>query len=165
MRDTTHVKGLSELDKYLSELTPKMERNVLRGAMRAGAKPVEAEVKANLPVKTGQLRAGVKTRTSARGGIAKATIRATGKHAYIAPWLEFGVGAHRIVAKAGKWLLFGGVFAKSIDHPGFQPRPVWRPALASQASNALVAIGGYIKNRLATKHGIDAAADVEIEAE
>jgi hypothetical protein len=75
------------------------------------------------------------------------------------------VSAHRIVAKAGKWLLFGGVFAKSIDHPGIQPRPVWRPALASQASNALVATGNYIKKRLVNKHGLDAAADVEIEAE
>ena len=93
-----------------------------------------------------------------------AKIKMTGKHAFVAPWLEYGVGAHQIAAKKGGWMAFGGVFAKSVQHPGIQPRPFMRPALDSRAQAAVVAAAEYTKKRLATKHGLD-TKDVEIEAQ
>ncbi len=161
MADLKHVKGLSDIQRAFDQLPVKYEKNILRGALRAGAKPVQTEVKANIWKDTGEMQAGVKISTSSKGGTIIAKVKVTGKHAHIAPWLEFGVAAHRILAKDGGWMFFGGVFAKSIDHPGIQPRPVFRPALESQATNAVVAAAEYSKKRLATKHGLE-TADIEV---
>lgn len=164
MNDTRHVKGLRQLGEFMQQLPARLEQNVLRGAIRAGAKPVQAEAKANAPKDTGQLADGIKIRTGSRHGTVTARVRLTGPHAFIGPWLEFGTQAHRIVAKDGGWLFFGGAFAKAIEHPGIRPRPFMLPALINQATPAVVAAAEYMKRRLSSKHGLD-TADIEIEAE
>lgn len=155
------VKGLRELDAFLQAMPAKMEANVLRGALRAGAKPVLESARANAPVKTGTLREGLKITGRSRRGRVTASVKATGKHAYLARWLEYGTAAHSITAKKGGWLFFGK-FAKSVQHPGIKPRPFMRPALDTRARDALLAVGEYIKKRLANKHGLETAG-VEIE--
>jgi HK97 gp10 family phage protein len=45
-----HILGGLELGKALAELTPKLEKKVLRQAMRKAAKPILAQAKANAPV-------------------------------------------------------------------------------------------------------------------
>lgn len=157
------VKGLRELDEFLTTLTPKLEQNVLRGGMRAGANVVKTEVRRLAPVKSGQLRDGVKVSTNARRGRVSAKVKLTGKHAFLGPWLEFGTAAHQIKAK-GKGLFFGGLFARSVDHPGARPQPFMRPALDGKAQEALIAVGNHIKRRLATKHGLN-TSDIDVEAE
>lgn len=157
------VKGLSELNAALQTLPAKIEANVLRSAMRAGANVIKDEARANVSVASGKLRAGLKVSTSSRRGKVTAKVKATGEHAHVAPWLEFGTAAHHIVSK-GKGLNIGGVVVRSVDHPGISPRPFLRPALDSKAQQAVVAVGNAIKKRLATKHGID-TADIEVEAE
>ena len=91
-----HIKGGAELNKFLQQLPAKIEQSVLRGALRAGANVVMAEAKANVPVESGQLRDGLKVSTSSRRGRVTAKVKATGKHAHIAPWLEYGTAAHKI---------------------------------------------------------------------
>lgn len=158
------VKGLSELQKYLDQLPMKIETNILRGALREGAKVVLAEAKANVPVSSGVLRDGLKISTRYRKGKVSASIKAKGKHGYLAQWMEFGVKPHHIKGKDGKPLMIGAGFVEGVDHPGISPRPFLRPALDSQAGAALVAVGEAIKKRL-TKAGIEGAAEVDIEAE
>lgn len=155
------VKGLKELNTFLQQLPAKLEQNVLRGALRAGANVVRETAKANVPVDTGTLRDGIKVSTRARRGRVTASIKVTGKHAYVAHWLEYGTAAHRIVAK-GKGMYFGGKIVKSVEHPGARPRPFMRPALDARARDAVVAVAEHMKKRLATKHGLDTAS-VEIE--
>ena len=158
------VKGLADLNKFLQQLPAKVEQSVLRGALRAGANVVMAEAKANVPVDSGQLRDGLKVSTSSRRGRVTAKVKATGKHAFIAPWLEYGTAAHKITAKKGKGLFFGGLFVKGVQHPGSRPKPFLRPALDGRAQDAVVAAAQYMKRRLATKNGLDTSS-VEIEAE
>jgi HK97 gp10 family phage protein len=158
------VKGLADLNKFLQQLPAKVEQSVLRGALRAGANVVMAEAKANVPVASGQLRDGLKISTSSRRGRVTAKVKATGKHAHIAPWLEYGTAAHKITAKKGKGLFFGGLFVKGVQHPGSRPKPFMRPALDGRAQDAVVAAAQYMKRRLATKNGLDTSS-VEIEAE
>ena len=158
------VKGLADLNKFLQQLPAKVEQSVLRGALRAGANVVMAEAKANVPVDSGQLRDGLKVSTSSRRGRVTAKVKATGKHAFIAPWLEYGTAAHKITAKKGKGLFFGGLFVKGVQHPGSRPKPFMRPALDGRAQDAVVAAAQYMKRRLATKNGMDTSS-VEIEAE
>jgi HK97 gp10 family phage protein len=156
----THVKGLAELNKFLQELPVKVERNILRGALRAGMNQVKPVAERNAAKSTGLLAAGLKVGTRARGRIVMATVKATGPHAYLAKWIEFGTKAHNIAAKKGGFLSFMNVFVKSVAHPGTKPHPFMRPALDQQANAAVFAAADYMRNRLATKHGIDTAGIV-----
>ena len=158
-----HIKGGAELNKFLQQLPAKIEQSVLRGALRAGANVVMAEAKANVPVESGQLRDGLKVSTSSRRGRVTAKVKATGKHAHIAPWLEYGTAAHKITAK-GKGMFFGGLFVKGVQHPGSRPKPFMRPALDGRAQDAVSAAARYMKQRLATKHGLDTAG-IEVDDE
>jgi HK97 gp10 family phage protein len=151
------IKGLKELNALLQSLPPKIERNILRGALRAGAKPIQADAKANVAQQSGLLRDGIKISTSAKGGTVTATISTKGKHAYLANWIEFGTNPHRITGPIN----INGAWYSGVDHPGITPLPFMRPALDSQATASVLAAANYIKARLSTKHGID-TADIQI---
>lgn len=158
-----HVKGLAELQKFLDQLPAKMEANVMRNALRAGMKEVQPVAQQNIHNVSGLLSKGLKIKTSSRRGVVKARLVATGKHAFVAKFVEFGTAAHTIAAKAGGSLFFRGIFAKLTHHPGAQAKPFMRPALDQQAGAAVSAAAEYIKKRLAKKHGLDASGvDVEV---
>jgi hypothetical protein len=173
-----YVKGLSDLDAFLKQLPAKVEANVMRGGLRAGAKILEAEVKQNLTnngsVDTGQLLKGIKVGTRSRRGRITAAVRVTGDHvdgdqrlpnALIAYWLEFtGAAQHLIKARKSRFLVFFGKYARVVQHPGFPAKPFMVPALQSKATEAVIAVGNHIKQRLATKHGLN-TADVEVRGE
>jgi len=161
MAQEFNVKGLSELNTFLQQLPVKLEKNVLRGAMRAGIKVIQTEAKSNIHSVSGELAKGLKITTNTRGGKVTATLKATGPHAHVARWLEYGTKAHFIKAKAGKALSFGGHLLIKVLHPGMRPKPFMRPALDSRAQDAVVAAGEYTKKRLATKEGLD-TADIQI---
>jgi len=150
-----HVKGLADLQKFLDTLPAKVERNIMRGALRAGIKTIQPLAKQNINSVSGLLAAGLKIGTRSRGGIVTSYLKASGPHAFLAKWVEFGTRAHNIAAKKGGWLSFGGIFAKSVDHPGAKPHPFMRPALDSGAQTAVQAAAEYMRTRLSTKHGLD----------
>jgi HK97 gp10 family phage protein len=173
------VKGLAELNTFLQQLPERLQKNVLRGALRVGANVIKAQAQANVPVSPpnsenarlygdyeGALRDSIRLSVSAKGGKVIASVKAGGKKGkadvFYATWVEFGTAAHRIVAKGGKALGLSGHPVKVVMHPGAKPKPYMRPALESQAQAAVVAAAEYMKTRLATKEGLAAAADVEI---
>jgi len=160
---TTHVKGLAELQAFLDQLPAKMEANIMRSALRQGAKVVQAEVQASAPVRTGLLKAGIKISTGSRRGKVTASIKAKGKHGFLAKWIEFGTAAHFIKPKRAKSLFFAGLMRDGVDHPGAKAKPFMRPALDGKAQEALLAVGEAIKKRL-TKQGLDASG-VDLEAQ
>lgn len=157
MATEVHVKGLAELQTYLDQLAPKIERNILRGALRAGMKVVQPVARANIHSVSGILAAGLKIGSRARGGRVLATLVSRGKHGPLAHLLEYGVKAHTITAKGKKALSFNGLLFQSVNHPGFAKKPFLRPALDQEATNAVVAAGEYIKQRLNSKYGLDTA--------
>lgn len=163
MSELVNVKGLSELQAFLDQLPAKMEANVMRSALRAGANVVLNEARAQVPVKTGAMRDGLKVGTKSRRGVVTAYVKLRGKHAYLARWIEYGTAAHFIKPKRAKSLFFAGLLRDGVDHPGATAKPFLRPALDSQAQNAVVAVGEAIKKRL-TKQGLDASG-VDIEGE
>jgi len=167
--DTRHIKGLDQLHKALQEVPAKVERNIMRGALRAGATAeLLPEVQANLlqhgSVVSGELIAGLKVSTAARRGTVSASIKARGKHGFLAVMLEYGVKAHVIAAKKGGFLSFGGYFTRAVMHPGFAPKAFMRPALDSRGVAAVIAAAEYMKRRLSTKEGLD-TADIMIEGD
>lgn len=163
MADLINVKGLSELQAFLDQLPAKMERNVMRSALRAGMNVVKDEAKSTSEFadKTGVLRRGLKVSTKAKGGKVTASLKATGKHGFLARFIEYGTSAHMISAKDGGALAFAGGMYQSVLHPGQKAQPFMRPALDLQTGNAILATAEYIKERLATKNGLD-TSEVDI---
>ena len=155
---------------------------MLRGALRAGAKPILEAARASAPVATpsaenqrlyggraGALRDSLRISVKVKGGKVTASVKAGGivkggADVYYARFVEYGTRAHKIDAANGGFLGFANRFYKSVQHPGAKPRPFLRPAMDARATDAVVAAAEYIKNRLATKHGID-TADITIEVE
>jgi HK97 gp10 family phage protein len=151
------------LGKALSEFAPKFQKNVLRGALRAGMKPVRTQARANVTKQSGALARGLKVSTNSRGTMVYSKLKTSGKHDYVARFIEFGTARHWISSKKGKMLRIAGVngdgnsfvvFKDRVDHPGARPLPFMRPALDAQAEAAVVATGEYIRGRL-TEQGIN----------
>jgi len=162
------VTGLRELNAMLQSLPLKLEKNVLRQALRAGANVVKAEAQQQLAshgnVDTGILSKGLRVSTSVKRGTVTASVKAKGEHGYIAHWIEFtGAAAHVIAGKNNGALAFAGGVYRSINHPGFKPKAFMRPALDGKAQQALIAVGEAIRARL-TKEGLNASG-IEIAEE
>lgn len=155
-----NITGGRELAQFLSQLPLKLEKNIMRGALRAGAKVIATEAKLNVPVQYGDLKASVRVSTNAKRGRVEAKAKAGGKKAWYAAIVEFGASPHIIKGKNGNLLKFTGRDGKKVEiaqvsHPGFTAKAYLRPALDSKAKAAIIETGEYIKARL-TKEGINA---------
>lgn len=156
------VKGLSDLQRALETLPARIERNVLRGALRAGANVIKPAAKANVHSVSGALAKSIKVRADARGGRVTASVYT--RH-FTAQWIEYGTKPHLVEPETRRALLIGGLFVRAwAKHPGGSPRAFLRPALDTHAQAAVVAAAEYMKARLATKHGVD-TADIHVEPE
>jgi HK97 gp10 family phage protein len=164
MRDLVNIKGGAELQRFLNQLPVKVEKNIMRAALRAGANVIKAEAKENVPVQDGDLKRSIKVSTSARRGTVRAKVKAGDQKAWYWHFVEFGTAAHTIKARNGKRLFFNGIFAKVVNHPGAKAKPFMRPALDNKANDAIRAVGRKISERL-TKHGINNAPALEVEDE
>lgn len=156
MSDQTIIGG-KELDAFLQTLAPKVEKNIMRGALRAGVNEFKTEVKANVPVHDGDLRDSVRVSTRSKRGTVYASLKVGNKKAWYARLVEFGTRPHKITPKKAGALTIGGALAVSVDHPGAKPHPFVRPAFDSRAGRAIAAVAAKIRARL-TKEGINAPA-------
>lgn len=147
MNDLRFVKGMRELALALEQLPTKVQNNAMRGAMRAGAKVMaqEARSSAQFIDRSGLLRKTINYTSGVRFGVVKAYVtagkkRSKQRRAFYAHMVEFGTAAHRL---------------KGGTHPGSRPKPFMRPTLDHKAQAAIVAVREYMRERLATQHGID----------
>lgn len=160
----TRIKGLAELQRALDELPAKIEANVMRGALRAGAKVLlaDAQKSAAFADHTGALRASLRVTTSLKRGRIAAAVKAgptkKDKRPWYARFVEFGTAAHVIKARRARMLAIG---VAKVNHPGAKKHPFLRPALDTQHVAAVEAAREYIRKRLSTKHGIDVPAPLE----
>ena len=152
--------GLAELEKALAELPAKLERNVVRGGLRAGAKVIEAEAKQLVPVRTGRLRDSIKASSGTKRGKPYARIKVGGRgngkdSVWYAHIVELtGAVRHFIKPKKASALFISGSVRKGVEHPGMQSRPFMRPALDRAGPRAVAAFADYVRGRL-TKEGIN----------
>ncbi len=175
MDDTIHIKGLRELHEMLQSIPIKLERNVMRSALRQGMNVVLDEAKRNVHVSLpstknkklyrgyeGALKDSLRVGTRSKRGVVTSYLRAGGKtkktvaDVYYATWVEYGTKAHWINSKSG-WLNINGRRVKApVLHPGAKPKPFLRPAIDTKSKEAVIAVGNQVKLVLSTKHGIDA---------
>lgn len=156
MSDETIIGG-RELDAFLQLLPAKVEKNIMRAALRAGANEFKAEAKVNVPVDDGDLKRSIRVTTRTKSGTVYASVKAGGKKAPHWHFVEFGTKPHKIAPKGAGGLLIGGHVVGAVNHPGAKPKPFFRPALDSKSGQAITAVGAKIRERL-TKEGINAPA-------
>lgn len=154
MAEYKNIKGGKELDEFLKSLPAKVEKNIMRSALRAGVNVLKDAAKQNVPVKSGDLRRSIKVSTGSRGGIVTAKVQT---NMWYAHFVEFGTAAHTIKAKGKGMLAFGGIFARAINHPGAKAKPFMRPALDSRTDAAIEAVTNRVRERL-TAEGINTQA-------
>lgn len=150
--DITRFKGGKELQEALNQLPAKIERNVMRSALRQGANVIRNQARQNVPVDDGDLKKSIKVSTRARGGKATATLRAGDEKAFYAHFIEYGVKPHGVKKGAD---LSRGKLQDGKKHPGFPAKPFMRNALDDKSDEAIAAVAAQIRKVLSTKHGID----------
>lgn len=154
------VKGLAELSVVLTQFPAKFQRNTMRRALRKGMNVVKPVAQGHVHSVSGKLARGLKVSTNSRAGKVWASLKATGPHAFVAKFLEFGTKAHTIEPKNRKALTFGGEFYRRVkNNPGIGKgsKAFMRKSLDQMAGPAVVAVGEAVRADLATKGGIDVA--------
>ena len=151
MADLT-LEGLSDLNALLQDLPARIEANVLRGGLRAGAVEIQKEAIRQVNPVSGALAASIRVTTKLKNGWSSALVIA-GKHKakddpYYAHMVEFGTAAHWIKPKNRKSLFFAGLMREAVHHPGAKKKPFMRPAMDSKADAALIRMADYIRERL-----------------
>jgi|GEM_PF-403677 len=179
------IKGLAELQRALDTLPAKIESNIMRGAMRAGAKVIATQAKSNIISRSGELARGISygVKLDRRAGRVMSYVRAGGKgrDGWYAHMVEKGTKRHLISVRedlkpsrmtrrglktysistmnkmlhSGSLKIGGKFVGASVMHPGARKKPFLRPAMDSRAQAAVEAVREYIRTRLASKHGID----------
>lgn len=155
-RDET-ISGGRELDDLLQTLAPKMHRNINRAGLRAGAVVFREEVRANVPVASGDLKKSVRITTRARGGQVSASVKIGNSKAWYAHLVEFGTRPHIIKAKPRSGLDVNGTVRREVSHPGSQGKPFVRPAVDSKFPEAVKAVENKIR-QLLNKQGLNSPA-------
>lgn len=159
------IAGGRELDRLLQTLPVKMERNIMRGALRAGAVVIRDEIKQRAPIDSGALRDSVRVTTRYRKGTVSASAKVGDSRAWYAHLVEFGTRPHVILPKRqGGAMQFGGVQTRLVDHPGIQGRPFVRPAGDAATPRALAEVTKYVRRRL-TRQGLDAPEPLPVDPE
>jgi len=150
-----NITGGRELDQLLQTLPAKLETNIMRGALRAGANVYLVEVRRNLAAisKTdGLLGASRVTTRKGKDGNVTASVKVGRGQVYYAHMVEFGTRPHAITAKA---MTINGNVVRSVAHPGAKPKPFMRPAAEAKFAEAVAAVQARIRKRL-TKEGLSA---------
>lgn len=169
MASEATIKGTKELIEFLSNLPLKLEKNILRSALRAGAGVIAKEAKAKVPVGMGNLKKSIRTGSNVRKGGVEAYVRAGGRKnkskdkdqsAFYAQFVEFGTAYHPIKPKNKKALKFKAKdgstrLASQVLHPGAKAQPFMRPAYDAKSEQAMYAVSNRIRQRL-TKAGLNA---------
>lgn len=182
MSNDIPVKGLKELDAFLSALPMNMQKGAYRAALTAAAAPIRDEARALAPRgQTGLLARAIRTGSPRQNqdGSFSVKISLTGnRHAFLGLFAEYGVKPHYIAStgkgqgrvavrkavesgkKIGGVMKIGEDFVSGvIRHPGAAAHPFLRPALDTKADAAVKAFADRIRAYIEGKTGFAAPLD------
>jgi hypothetical protein len=145
MADEFKMEGLAELQAFLQELPARVESNIMRGAIRAGAKPVADEARQLAPSlkdpdprrTAGALKKSVRVMSvRSRGGVVQGGVAVGGR-------VKLGRGNKRQEADA----FYAHMVERGTAKMGAQP--FFRPAIDGKVQAAIDATANYIRQRIA----------------
>lgn len=173
------ITGGRQLDDLLKTLPKKLERNVLRAALRDGGVVLREEAKRRAPVDDGTLRKSIRVSTRSRKGTLYASVKAGSKKAYYAHMVEFGTRPHLVKvddrdrginSRTGRrisvttinrqrrsLIIAGNLVGPSVSHPGSQPHAFMRPAADAAFREAIKAFDRKLRERM-TQAGLNVPA-------
>lgn len=172
------VKGQAAVKRYLADLPATIEKKLLRGAGRAGAKVVMEEAKARSVSR--EVADKLEMRTASSPGRVTIKIRvAAGWARSLGIWQEYGTDPHFIsvddsqrqgmsvkrvnkLQKEGSLVIGGHFVGATVWHPGAQRHPFLRVALDLKEAEAVAAAQSYINSRI-TPAGIVGTAESDDE--
>lgn len=154
------ITGLKEINDALAALPEKIQKNIVRTALRRGIKHYNRIARGNFRTRTGKLAASLQARTKilksgrveARGGFLTRSGKGKGK-VYYAHFVEFGTQPHVIRARRGKGLGFLGL--KKVNHPGSRAFKPITKAFTTGTSGAIQAATAYMRKKLKMPKGAD----------
>lgn len=147
MGDLTNITGLKELRAALLELPKGIGRNVLRGAVNAGAAIVRAEAKSRAPQYTGSVANGHPPPGTLKKAIYQKQIRERSNDQLQTFFV--GVRQGRSARKTKKGLIdaFYGRFIE-FGTSKYAAHPFMRPAFEARKESAVQAIKDYLEKRI-----------------
>ena len=146
MAEIRNIQGLAELDRALHALPGNIAKNVLRGAVGAGASVIRAEAKQRAPVATGQGKDAPPPGTLKRAIYSK-QIRELSNFSKQTFFVSVKSGAkHRGAGKKylDAWYWRFVEFGTS----KMAARPFLRPAFEAKKTEAIEAIRAYLAKRI-----------------
>lgn len=182
------IGGGAELDALLRTLPGKMQRNINRAGLRAGASVFLREVRDRIPVASGDMRRTARITGRIRDGEVHVSVKVGGKTKGVDVWyarmVEYGTKAHYIKVsdeergrnrRTGNLVTMGTVNRRVLQigatfvgpvvhHPGARARPFMRPAVDAKFTEAVTAIREKIRERL-TNEGLNVPAPLPVDPE
>jgi len=183
------VRGLADLDKFLSALPGNLQKNAIRAGLTAAARVVREEARSRAPKETGLLAASIKSGSPRQNADGTFSIRVAlygpkdggNHHAFLGIFHEYGVAPHLIARTKGGAgrvalrkarpsgdnreilagpLKIGDTFVSGIVvHPGRAAHPFMRPSLDAKAEEATQAFASRIRAYIEGKTGFAVPAD------
>lgn len=154
------LEGFDTLKARTEALPQKLQRNILRGGMRAAVGVIRKLAREFVPVRTGKLRRSIRASArSFRDGRLVGTVTSGGKGAWQANIIEVGAKPHKIRARRGKALSIGrGGYVKQVDHPGHRAYRYMERAATQGEKPAADAFSNYVQTRVSRymSTGVDA---------
>jgi len=152
MANTTYkpLEGTAELSRVLQDFLVAMEARVISGALRKGAKEVEAFAKDLVPERTGELKDSIKIRrqVSKKRGFVNFFVTAGDRKSgqgWYAHLVEYGTGPHEIRPRKAKSLFIAGLLRTVVNHPGAKGAGFMRRAFDKGSEPALTSITAEVK--------------------
>jgi HK97 gp10 family phage protein len=147
------VRGLQQVLERLRQVPDRLERNVVRGGLRAAGREYVKLIRPRIPIRKGTLRKSVRVSAGrAPRGKVLMHVRAGGQGRFGDAWygrlVEDGTKPHEIKPLNRKALSIGGALRSSVSHPGSRGLQFMRQAHAGGAQPALNAFIGYVEKRL-----------------
>ena len=147
MAESESIKGLKELRAALLELPKGIARNVLRGAVGAGAAVVRVEAKARAPLYTGTVAAGHPPPGTLKKAIYQKQIREKSNDQQQTFFVGVRQGRHARNSKKGLLDAFYGRFIE-FGTSKYVAHPFMRPAFDTKKEAAVQAIKDYLAKRI-----------------
>lgn len=185
---TAAVKGLKELNDFLTALPKNLRNNAYRAGATAAAKVIRDEARLRAPKRTGKMARAIVSgspRINQDGTVSvRVYVDERKDHGFLGYFHEYGVSPHLIAStaggegraavraaeggtgtlKGGKVIKIGDDYVSGIiSHPGHVAHPFLRPALDTKYREAVEAFRDRIISYVEGKTGFNAGAAVGLD--
>ncbi|MDB5992402.1 MAG: hypothetical protein JWQ10_3805 [Herbaspirillum sp.] len=147
MADLENVQGLRELQEAMKQLPANIAKNVLRGAVNAGATVIRKEAAARAPVYTGEVSEGHPPPGTLKRSLYQKQIRE--KSSAVLQTFFVGVRQGKSAKKSKKGLI-DAWYVRFVEFgtAKMSARPFMRPAFEAKKQAAVQAIKDYLEKRI-----------------